>query len=173
MVAAWVQMSPQQLSSVRSSSSSSSITARGRTARFSIDTKDDEKVEVVEEVQESTTEKFGLEAGLFESLKQKDGGESAKSLLKKYGIAYLATSIPLALISFSLCYLLVDSGVDVASLLAKVGIDNAASEKAGTFAIAYAARKFLVLIVERDWQPGLLSHADSSLTPAIFLSLLR
>lgn len=90
---------------------------------------------------EETTEKFGLEAGLFESMKQKDGGESAKSLLKKYGIAYLATSIPLAIVSFTICYVLVDSGVDMGALLAKVGIESAASEKAGTFAIAYAAHK--------------------------------
>ena len=90
---------------------------------------------------EDTTEKYGLEVGLLESMKQKDGGESAKSLLKKYGIAYLATSIPLAIISFVICYLLVDNGVDVAALLAKVGIESAASEKAGTFAIAYAAHK--------------------------------
>jgi hypothetical protein len=90
---------------------------------------------------EETTEKYGLEAGLFESIQRKDGGESAKSLLKKYGIAYLATSIPLALVSFCLFYLLVDNGVDVSSLLQKVGIDNAATEKAGTFAIAYAAHK--------------------------------
>ena len=34
-----------------------------------------------------------------------------------------------------------DSGVDVGALLAKVGIENAAGEKAGTFAIAYAAHK--------------------------------
>ena len=133
MVAAWVQMPPQQLSSVRSTNT------RSRTVRFAIDTKDDKKVDAKED--QDTTEKFGLEAGLFESLKQKDGGESAKSLLKKYGIAYLATSIPLALVSFSICYALVDSGVDVSALLAKVGIDNAASEKAGTFAIAYAAHK--------------------------------
>jgi hypothetical protein len=134
MVAAWVQMPAQQLSSVRSMTSS-----RSRTARFAIDTKDEKKAETDED--QDTTEKFGLEVGLFESLKQKDGGESAKSLLKKYGIAYLATSIPLALVSFSLCYALVDSGVDVAALLAKVGIDNAASEKAGTFAIAYSFHK--------------------------------
>jgi hypothetical protein len=90
-----------------------------------------------------TTEKYGLEAGLLESIQQKDGGESAKTLLKKYGIAYLATSIPLAIISFVFFYLLVDNGVDVSSLLSKVGIDNsnAATEKAGTFAIAYAAHK--------------------------------
>jgi hypothetical protein len=136
MVAAWVQMPPQQLSSVRSSSNT--FNTRSRTARFSIDTENEKKVETEED--QDTTAKFGLEAGLFESLKQKDGGESAKSLLKKYGIAYLATSIPLALVSFSLCYALVDSGVDVSALLLKVGIDNAASEKAGTFAIAYAAQ---------------------------------
>lgn len=139
MVAAWV---PQQLSSVPSSSGTGAFTTntRSRTALASIDTKGDDKKVETEEV-EDTTQKFGLEAGLFESMKKKDGGESAKSLLKKYGIAYLATSIPLALVSFSICYFLVDSGVDVSALLGKVGIDNAASEKAGTFAIAYAAHK--------------------------------
>ena len=93
---------------------------------------------------EETTEKYGLEAGLFESMKQKDGGESAKSLLKKYGVAYLATSIPLAMISFAICYVLVSNGVDVGSLLAKVGINSESgggAETAGTFAIAYAAHK--------------------------------
>lgn len=90
---------------------------------------------------EETTEKYGLEVGLAQSLKENDG-ESAKSLLKKYGIAYLATSIPLALVSFTICYLLVDNGVDVGALLAKVGIENSgAADKAGTFAIAYAAHK--------------------------------
>ena len=89
---------------------------------------------------EETTKKFGLEAGVFQSLKQNDG-ESAKSLLKRYGIAYLATSIPLALVSFALCYLLVDNGVDVAGLLKNIGIENDAGEKAGTFALAYAAHK--------------------------------
>lgn len=90
---------------------------------------------------EDTTKKFGLEAGLLESLKKEDGGESAKSLLKKYGIAYLATSIPLAMVSFALCYVLVDNGVDVGALLARVGIESAASEKAGTFGLAYAFHK--------------------------------
>jgi hypothetical protein len=91
---------------------------------------------------EETTEKYGLEAGLFQSFRQKDGGESAKSLLKKYGIAYLATSIPLAAISFIICYILVDNGVDVGALLEKVGIESSgAADKAGTFAIAYAAHK--------------------------------
>ncbi|KAL3943438.1 MAG: hypothetical protein SGBAC_002486 [Bacillariaceae sp.] len=90
---------------------------------------------------EETTEKYGLEVGLAQSLKEKDG-ESAKSLLKKYGIAYLATSIPLALVSFTICYLLVDNGVDVSALLSNVGIESSgAADKAGTFAIAYAAHK--------------------------------
>mmetsp|Transcript_20413 Transcript_20413/g.30670 ORF Transcript_20413/g.30670 Transcript_20413/m.30670 type:complete len:238 (+) Transcript_20413:133-846(+) len=91
---------------------------------------------------EETTESYGLEAGLFQSLKQNDGGQSAKDLLAKYGVAYLATSIPLAIISFALCYFLVDSGVDVASLLSNVGIEvNESGEKVGTFALAYAAHK--------------------------------
>lgn len=91
---------------------------------------------------EETTEKYGLEAGLFKSLQQKDGGQSAKDLLSKYGVAYLATSIPLAIVSFAICYALVDSGVDVADLLSKVGITvGDTGEKVGTFAIAYAAHK--------------------------------
>ena len=90
---------------------------------------------------EETTEKYGLEAGLFQSVKEGDG-ESAKSLLKKYGIAYLATSIPLAIVSFALCYVLVDNGVDVKGLLSQVGIEsNNNAENAGTFALAYAAHK--------------------------------
>jgi Protein of unknown function (DUF1279) len=104
----------------------------------------DEKTATMAKDSDETTQKYGLEAGLWQSLKQKDGGESAKSLLKKYGIAYLATSIPLALLSFILCYLLVDQGIDVAALLQKFfGIQNSdfATEKAGTLAIAYAAHK--------------------------------
>eukprot|EP00586_Coscinodiscus_wailesii_P014584 CAMPEP_0172491716 /NCGR_PEP_ID=MMETSP1066-20121228/22570_1 /TAXON_ID=671091 /ORGANISM="Coscinodiscus wailesii, Strain CCMP2513" /LENGTH=167 /DNA_ID=CAMNT_0013260889 /DNA_START=197 /DNA_END=701 /DNA_ORIENTATION=- len=90
---------------------------------------------------EETTEKYGLEAGLFQSMKQEDGGQSAKQLLKKYGVAYLATSIPLALVSFALCYVLVDNGVDVQGLLSKFGIETDFGEKVGTAAIAYAAHK--------------------------------
>jgi hypothetical protein len=90
---------------------------------------------------EETTEKYGLEVGLAQSIKDEDG-DSAKSLLKKYGVAYLVTSIPLALVSFTICYLLVDNGVDVAALLSRIGIESSsATDKAGTFAIAYAAHK--------------------------------
>ena len=117
-----------------------SSTVRSTTALAS-SLKEKPSVESTQPSLEETTEKYGLEAGLFQSMKQKDG-ESAKSLLKKYGIAYLATSIPLALVSFVLCYVLVDNGVDVAGLLAKVGIESGNAETtAGTFAIAYAAHK--------------------------------
>ena len=62
--------------------------------------------------------------------------------MAKYGTAYLATSITLALISFSACYLLVSQGVDVASLLERVGIHvDGNAENAGTIAIAYAIHK--------------------------------
>mmetsp|Transcript_26248 Transcript_26248/g.62153 ORF Transcript_26248/g.62153 Transcript_26248/m.62153 type:complete len:195 (-) Transcript_26248:697-1281(-) len=92
---------------------------------------------------EEVVRKFGLEAGLFTALKNKDSdGPGPKELLAKYGSAYLVTSITLSLISFSLCYVLVDHGVDVAALLAKIGIEaNSKAETAGTVAIAYAAHK--------------------------------
>jgi len=98
------------------------------------------KQEKTKEVDEAT-EKYGLEYGLFYSLQKKDGGATAQSLLKKYGIAYLATSIPLAIVSFAICYFLVDAGVDVQGLLAKVGIETEFGDKVGTAAIAYAAHK--------------------------------
>ncbi|KAI4382228.1 hypothetical protein MLD38_008217 [Melastoma candidum] len=99
------------------------------------------------------TKKFGLEAGLWKIFSSKDGGgeegekkkskaDEAKELLAKYGGAYLATSITLSLISFSLCYVLINAGVDVQALLQKVGIAvDETGEKVGTFALAYAAHK--------------------------------
>lgn len=114
---------------------------------------------------ERTTEKFGLEAGLWKVLTSKGGagrGDSptsssadpnappltkaaqAKALLKTYGSAYLITSISFAVVSFGACYALVSAGVDVGSLLEKVGLAAGAnSERVGTFAIAYAAHKAL------------------------------
>ncbi|GFZ20237.1 FAM210B-like protein, putative [Actinidia rufa] len=102
---------------------------------------------------EEITQKYGLEAGLWkifsskeegkeESEGNKSKGNQAKELLAKYGGAYLATSITLSLISFSLCYALISAGIDVQALLQKVGIStNEAGEKVGTFALAYAAHK--------------------------------
>nr|XP_023914631.1 uncharacterized protein LOC112026178 [Quercus suber]POF07905.1 hypothetical protein CFP56_27485 [Quercus suber] len=102
---------------------------------------------------EEITKKYGLEAGLWKIFsskeeekggdeKTKSKGDQAKELLTKYGGAYLATSIVLSLISFALCYSLINAGVDVQSLLQKVGISvDATGEKVGTFALAYAAHK--------------------------------
>ncbi|KAG8081937.1 hypothetical protein GUJ93_ZPchr0014g47666 [Zizania palustris] len=83
---------------------------------------------------EEITEKYGLEFGLwkvFSSGEEEGGGvrkksrtEQAKELLAKYGGAYLATSITLSLISFTLCYLLISAGVDVQDLLGKVSRGN-------------------------------------------------
>ncbi|KAK9062674.1 hypothetical protein SSX86_019863 [Deinandra increscens subsp. villosa] len=100
------------------------------------------------------TKKYGLEVGLWKIFSSKDEeeeedgsvkkskGDQAKELLTKYGGAYLATSITLSLISFSLCYALITAGVDVPALLQKVGISaDATGEKVGTFALAYAAHK--------------------------------
>ncbi|CAN6234960.1 unnamed protein product [Urochloa humidicola] len=105
---------------------------------------------------EEITEKYGLEFGLWKVFSSKEdeaaaeGGEGkkksrteqAKELLAKYGGAYLATSISLSLVSFTLCYLLISAGVDVQDLLAKVGIATGETGgKVGTFALAYAAHK--------------------------------
>lgn len=61
---------------------------------------------------------FSSNEGATETNKSK--GDQAKQLLAKYGGAYLATSITLSLISFGLCYALINAGVDVPALLQKV-----------------------------------------------------
>lgn len=138
-VEAWSNLNSVSSSVSSRMMNSQSMRNHARTRLYAFDTK--EKEASTESVEE-TTEKFGLEAGLFQSMKQDDGGASAKSLLAKYGVAYLATSIPLAIVSFAICYGLVDNGVDVAGLLTKVGITvGDTEEKVGTFAIAYAAHK--------------------------------
>lgn len=100
---------------------------------------------------DETIRKYGLEAGLWKVFTSptrgsegKSRGEQAKDLLKRYGSAYLVTSISFAIVSFATCYALVSSGVDVAAILSKVGLQvSDTSEKVGTFAIAYAAHKAL------------------------------
>lgn len=98
---------------------------------------------------ETTTEKYGLEAGLFSVFTAKDDtgktkAEQAKDLLARYGSAYLITSISFAIVSFAACYAAVNAGVDVASLLRSVGLEaSSTSEAVGTFTIAYAAHKAL------------------------------
>ncbi|KAL6762367.1 hypothetical protein V8C86DRAFT_2520752 [Haematococcus lacustris] len=99
---------------------------------------------------QATTEKLGLEAGLFKVLTSKEEGgvvnktNQAKQLLAQYGSAYLLTSTTLAAISFALCYWAVDAGVDVKALLARINIEvTETSESVSTAAIAYAAHKAL------------------------------
>lgn len=97
----------------------------------------------------STTEKFGLEIGLFKILNSKNESgmsrtDQAKDLLAKYGGAYLLTSTSFAAVSFAMCYAAVSAGVDVAALLSRFGLEvNTTSESVGTFAIAYTAHKAL------------------------------
>ena len=98
--------------------------------------KDEDLDEVVKE--------SGLEVGLFKSLtsNDKEGNVTPQELLKKYGAAYLTTSITLAIISYATCYVLIDNGVDVGAVLEKVGITvSDQSSTAGTAAIAYAVHK--------------------------------
>ena len=63
---------------------------------------------------EKTTEKYGLEAGLWQAFRGKGGkgnqGQQAKDLLTRYGGAYLLTSISFAIVSFAACYALVSAG---------------------------------------------------------------
>ncbi|RLM73661.1 uncharacterized protein C2845_PM15G07880 [Panicum miliaceum] len=103
---------------------------------------------------EEITEKYGLEFGLWKVFisKEEEGGEGkkksrtdqAKELLAKYGGAYLATSISLSLVSFTLCYLLISAGVDVQDLLAKVRATQPAAE---TILSVELAARF------EHWQP--------------------
>lgn len=97
---------------------------------------------------EDVTKKWGLEAGLWNVFRSpaSETGESkmdsAKKLLKRYGSAYLVTSISLSLVSITACYALISAGVDVPGLLEHVGLTvTTTSEKFGTFALAYAAHK--------------------------------
>lgn len=106
-------------------------------------TSEDMEVAAQDEDIDEMTRKWGLEGGLLKSAQQ-GNFDKAKELLKKYGVAYLATSISFAIVSFAICYRLVDSGVDMGSLLAKVGITvdtGSTGETAGTATIAYIVHK--------------------------------
>ena len=99
--------------------------------------KNDDKGENIDDV----TKKYGLEAGLWKAFRS-GGNIKPTDLLKKYGAAYLITSITLAIISYALCYLLVSKGIDVGALLIKIGIKSStAASGAGTASIAYAIHK--------------------------------
>ncbi|MCO5566918.1 hypothetical protein L7F22_020602 [Adiantum nelumboides] len=127
------------------------VFSAGPPRRLRISCSATQEKETAQKTAEEVTRKFGLEAGLWKIFTSKeeigeDGkkqkGIQAKELLARYGGAYLATSISLSVVSFGLCYVLISSGVDVAGLLQKIGIQsNETGEKVGTFALAYAAHK--------------------------------
>jgi hypothetical protein len=93
--------------------------------------------------------KFGLELALMREAWQTcvKGGDrqagvaKAKDLLRRYGPAYLLTSTSLAAVSYAGCYAMVYRGVDVAALLARMGLQAKVSEKVGTASLAYVAHK--------------------------------
>ena len=120
------------------------ISIKSTIKRFSTDKTSGAENSSEDDIDE-TTKKYGLEAGLFKAITSKDevtNEVKPKQLLAKYGIAYLVTSISLAIVSFSLCYLLISNGVDVSSILSKVGIESSTTAaNAGTFALAYAVHK--------------------------------
>ena len=85
--------------------------------------------------------KRGIDVHLFRGDKAA-GMASARDLLKRYGPAYLLTSISLATVSYAACYVAVARGVNMAALMARVGLQaSAASEKVGTASIAYVCHK--------------------------------
>jgi hypothetical protein len=92
---------------------------------------------------ETTTKKYGLEVGLWKSMTNKDGSSiKPGDLLKKYGAAYLLTSISLAIVSYAICYFLVRAGVDVPTLLKKINIEvTTTASNVGTAGIAYVIHK--------------------------------
>ncbi|CAA2986507.1 uncharacterized protein LOC111388753 [Olea europaea subsp. europaea] len=73
---------------------------------------------------------YTKDQGNEEKQESKSKGGQAMELLAQYGGAYLVTSITLSLISFGLCYALISAGVDVQTLLEKIGIStNETGEK--------------------------------------------
>ena len=67
--------------------------------------------------------------------------KQAKQLFKRYGAAYLTTSITLSLISYALCWSAVANGLDIVSLLRRLGLSAVVSPTAGVGPIAYVAHK--------------------------------
>ena len=92
---------------------------------------------------EQETKKFGFEVGMFKALTNKDAASiKPADLLKKYGAAYLITSISFAIVSYAICYFLISQGVDVGVLLKKIGIEaSSTANNVGTAGLAYAVHK--------------------------------
>ena len=91
----------------------------------------------------------GGESGLLKVLKLDSGRATDKAkgmatagdLLKRYGPAYLLTSVSFAAVSYATCYVAVARGVNVVGLMTRVGLKaSAGSEKVGTASFIDHAR---------------------------------
>ncbi|XP_054283084.1 protein FAM210B, mitochondrial-like [Macrosteles quadrilineatus] len=69
--------------------------------------------------------------------------DKLKRAIKDYGATVIVFHITISLMSLGTSYLVISSGVDVGSLLAKVGLDPESTLTAGasTFVVAYAVHK--------------------------------
>ena len=142
---------------------------------------------------EKTTEKYGLEAGLWQAFRGKGGkgnqGQQAKDLLTRYGGAYLLTSISFAIVSFAACYALVSAGGLAASdccsvalldhLTVKKGyatMHTACSrlaEQAGTDPVRLAVMALLHPPSSRPGRSSAGLRRPAQLQPGITLTLCR
>lgn len=80
-------------------------------------------------------------ASSLHSWRGRGQGHGTKELLKRYGGAYLLTSVAMSLCSFSLFYLLVSAGVDASAVLKAVGINLRGSQRVGRIGLAYVLHK--------------------------------
>lgn len=93
-------------------------------------------------VKDEIMQRYALKAATYEPSNQTEGKVKPQYLFKEYGAAYLITSITLAIISYAVCYLSIAKGVDVVTLLSRIGIKSTvAATNTGTAAIAYAVHK--------------------------------
>jgi len=69
--------------------------------------------------------------------------DKLKQAVKDYGSTVIIFHITISLMSLGISYLVISSGVDVASILQKVGVnsDGVLATEAGTFVVAYAVHK--------------------------------
>lgn len=115
------------------------------------------------------TNEDGRADGPFKALASNIGTLKPQDLFKKYGIAYLATSITLSTLSYATCYLLISKGVNVAGLLLTLGIQaTRMSSTVSTAALAYAAHKaaspirFVPTVVLTPFIAGLLGKKEKN-----------
>jgi len=86
--------------------------------------------------------KEGFDVHIAKKKDKAAGVTTARALLQEYGPAYLLTSISLTAVSYTICYVGISRGVNVAAALQRVGLNSgAASSKVGKASIAYVCHK--------------------------------